>query len=47
MVQTKGHKDSYLKPVGNIYKREIIMKRKYLCGPDQKIKREVESKKKK
>jgi hypothetical protein len=46
MVQTKGHNASTLTPIGRLYKKEIIVKKKCLCSPDQKIKAIVESKKK-
>jgi hypothetical protein len=45
MVQTKGHNASTLTPVGRLYKQERMVKKKCLCSPDQKIKIEVESKK--
>jgi hypothetical protein len=39
MVQTKGHNVSYLTPVGRVYKRERVVRRKHLCSPHQNIKR--------
>jgi hypothetical protein len=45
MIRIEGQNDSTLTPVGGLYKQEIMVKKKCLCSPYQKIKAEAESKK--
>jgi hypothetical protein len=45
MVQTKGHNALMLTPIGRLYKKEIMVKKNFLCNPDQKINIEAKSKK--
>jgi hypothetical protein len=47
MVQKKGQNDSMLTPVGRLYRKERMVKKKCMCSPDQTKKKKQSPKKNK